>query len=205
MKGKKIALTAVVIVLYVLLIGVAMLMILTGKALYLSGRFVSEYALGFGFFAVLILVHIIIKCVGFFGKGGDDAEERGAFDIVILIISVVMLVLAVLGFIGQVGKAENERLDLPDGNTVLLNEKVSAANETVAVDVYKINGIIAQKIGEISDEDILMDNFLEESGWDHAYDEDEKILTIYCLLLFEDEEAEEGYSLGIWEESFALE
>ena len=206
MNGKKIASTAAVIVLYVLLIGAAMFMILTGKALYLSGKFISEYALGFGVFAVLILVHIIIKCAGFFGKNKENSEERGVFDIVIIIVSCVILVLAVLGFIRQVGKANNERIDLPDGNTVLLNEKVSAANKTVAVDFYRISGIIAQRIGGIYDEDVLSDNFLEESPWSYIYDDEEKFLIIFCLIYDENSVLyDEELGLGVWEETYILE
>ena len=216
MNVKKFASTAAVIVLYVLIIGFAMFMILTGRALYLSGKFISEYALGFGVFAVLILVQLIIKCVGFFGKNKEDSGERGVFDIVMIVVSCIILVLAVLGFIRQTGKSENERIDLPDGNTVLLTEKTSSANETVSVDVYKISGIIAVKIGGIYDEDILMDNFLRESRWGYTYDEDEKLLTIgrwfydEDIVLFdeeddEDDEYNEEYDMTMWEEYFILE
>lgn len=218
MNGKKIASTAAVIVLYVLIIGFAMFMILTGRALYLSGRFISEYALGFGVFAVLILVHIIIKCAGFFGKGRNDSEDRSLFDIGIIIVSCIILVFAVLGLVRQMGKSQNERIDLPDGNVVLLSERVSTANKTVSVDIYRISGIIAWKIGGIYDEDILTDNFLRESRWGYTYDEDEKLLTIgrwfydEDIVFFdeEDEEDDDGeyneeYDMTIWEEYFILE
>lgn len=206
MNGKKIASTAAVIVLYVLLIGAAMVMILTGRALYLSGLFLSEYAIGFGVFAVLILGHIIIKCAGFFGKNKENSEERGVFDIVIIAVSCIILVLAVLGFIGQVRNSESESIDLPDGNRVLLSEKVSMRNELVSVDVYKVSGIIAEKIGGIYDRDVLTDNFLSESQWGYTYDEEEKLLTVACRFydensIFYDEE--EG--AGLWEDYFLLE
>lgn len=206
MSGKKIASTAAIIILYVTIIYFALFMIFTGRALYLSGNFISEYAVGFGAFAVLMMIHIIIKCVGFFGKGKENSEERGAFDIVMIIASCIILVLAVLGLIRQIGKAYNERIDLPDGNIILLNEKVSSGNETTSVDVYRISGIIARKFGGIYDENVLSDNFLEESDWDYIYDEDEKLLTLFCL--FDDEDSifyDEELGIGIWEESYILE
>ena len=219
MKGKKIASTSAIVILYVLLIGCAMFMILTGRALYLSGRFISEYAFAFGVFAVLILVHIIMKCVGFFGKGREDSDERGAFDIVIIIVSCILLVFAVLGLVRQIGKAYNERIDLPDGNIVLLNEKASRTNETISVDVYKVSGIIALKIGGIYYENILTDDLSAKSpwgSWGYTYDEDEKLLTIgrwfydEDIVFFDEEDEDDGeyneeYDMTIWEEYFILE
>ena len=206
MNSKKSVLTAVVICLYVLIIGCTMFMIITGRTLYLSGYFMSEFALGFAVFSVLILANIIIRCIGFFRKG-KNSEERGAFDIVTIIVSCVILVFAVMGFVRQAGSSvSSAEIKFPDGNSVLLNEKVSSGNGMTSLDVYKADGIIAKKIGGIYGEDILSDNFIEGSGWDFTYDEEEKLFTIICY--YDDEDSiffDEEYGIGIWEEYFILE
>lgn len=172
--------------------------IFKGKTLYLFGNFIPESIFWvlwwLPFFAAEVVIHI------------KSFKEYTAFKkIFYTLLSCGIAIGMVYITVDEITDfSAKEEINLPDGNKIVLYEKdvmqYDRTNET-AIKVYKVKGIIANKIGYCWESRHFDDYCLKENKWEYTYDEADKKLTL--ILRYDKPKDEDG--VDIQSEEFTLE
>ncbi len=191
-------------VILILIIGVWLLIflvlpkILRGKTLYLFGNFVAEgiFHNSLHLICALICLPILIT---------DFKSYKIAKKIIYTVAICFLIVSSVYGFVDTINDFSVEReINLPDGNKIVLYEEdVMQYDRTseMSIKVYKVKGIIANKIGYCWESFYCDDYCLKENKWEYTYDETDKKLT----LILRYDEPKSKYDPDVLEEEFILE
>ena len=205
MKSRKIVITVIGWVCFLLFVIWICFMIKDDKTLYFSEYLLPE--LGFGYLAVSItsLISVAIAAWRFFKKGKAKLDNNTIDDFLRLIVSCFAFLVFFIIAVDTIKDAENseiasELLILSDESRVLINE-YEQFHGYAKIQVYKINGIIAKEIYTFNEGSYFSDYCLKENKWNYTYNETDKKL---MLILRYDEPKDEDGS-GFWEEEFTLE
>lgn len=180
----------------------------TDRDMFLFGRVFDRTLLSPVFWIPAAAVHMIMW------EEKEPGKKRKSMLIVwCILIAVITVSLAYCIYDDIENIADMETIALSDGNTVLLSERIDywtgieKRYELTYLDVYKINGLTAKKVGEI-DESYFSNKCLSQDKYTYEYDETGKKLKIICEYgTYGDSvvRLKEEYDTGFWEEEFLLE